>query len=114
MDRSKFFWLISRYKTIDNPTSLDKVDRVIDVLQLGTDSRVLDIASGKAEMLCRIASKYGSRCVGVERSLYFCEEAIERNDTHFYVGTVHGNPFNWVIVGLFYPPKTAAEQQVLL
>ena len=26
-------------------------------------------------------------------------------DTHFYVGTVHGHPNNWIIVGLFYPPK---------
>jgi hypothetical protein len=33
-------------------------------------------------------------------------EMIERNDTHFYVGTMHGHPNVWIIVGLFYPPKT--------
>ena len=27
-------------------------------------------------------------------------------DTHVFVGTVHKHPKNWVIVGLFYPPKT--------
>lgn len=32
-------------------------------------------------------------------------EMIEKNDTHFYVGTVHQHPAEWIIVGLFYPPK---------
>jgi hypothetical protein len=31
---------------------------------------------------------------------------IERNDTHFYVGFVHLHPAEWIIVGLFYPPKS--------
>lgn len=26
-------------------------------------------------------------------------------DTHFFVGTVHNHPNNWIIVGLFYPPR---------
>ena len=32
-------------------------------------------------------------------------EMIEKYDTHFYVGTVHQHPQNWIIIGLFYPPK---------
>ena len=36
----------------------------------------------------------------------FETEMIEKNDTHFYVGTVHQHPDAWIIVGLFYPPKT--------
>ena len=28
---------------------------------------------------------------------------IKKNDTHFYVGTIHGYPSHWIIVGLFYP-----------
>lgn len=36
----------------------------------------------------------------------FEKEMIERNDTHFYVGTVHKHPKNWIIIGLFYPPKS--------
>jgi hypothetical protein len=35
----------------------------------------------------------------------FEREMIERNDTSFFVGTMHGHPNNWIIVGLFYPPK---------
>lgn len=26
-------------------------------------------------------------------------------DTHFYVGTIHQHPKEWIIVGLFYPMK---------
>ena len=25
-------------------------------------------------------------------------------DTHFFVGTIHQHPNNWIIVGLYYPP----------
>lgn len=34
----------------------------------------------------------------------FEHEIINRYDTHFYVGTIHRHPNNWIIVGLFYPP----------
>ena len=37
----------------------------------------------------------------------------ERYDTHFYVGTVHGHPNNWIIVGLFRPPKTLQGELTL-
>jgi len=33
------------------------------------------------------------------------QEMIEKYDTHFYVGTIHQHPKNWIIIGLFYPPK---------
>jgi hypothetical protein len=41
----------------------------------------------------------------------FETEMIEKNDTHFYVGTVHRFPATWIIVGLFYPPRPKAEPQ---
>ncbi len=31
-------------------------------------------------------------------------DMILGRDTHFFVGTVHGHPNAWIIVGLFYPP----------
>lgn len=37
----------------------------------------------------------------------FEKEMIEKYDTHFFVGTVHQHPKNWIVVGLFYPPKQA-------
>ncbi len=35
----------------------------------------------------------------------FETEMIQKNDTHFFVGTVHQHPGSWIIIGLFYPPK---------
>ena len=37
----------------------------------------------------------------------------EKRDTHFYVGTVHEHPAEWMIVGLFYPPKHREQQPAL-
>jgi len=35
----------------------------------------------------------------------FETEMILENDTHFFVGTIHTHPSEWIIIGLFYPPK---------
>jgi hypothetical protein len=35
------------------------------------------------------------------------EELVKKRDMHFYVGTVHRHPTEWIIVGLFYPPRLA-------
>jgi hypothetical protein len=48
--------------------------------------------------------QYGEKWEGAIRQRYETE-MIERNDTHFFVGTLHQYPKNWIIVGLFYPPK---------
>jgi hypothetical protein len=39
---------------------------------------------------------------------------INKNDTHFFVGTVHGHPHVWIIVGLFYPPRQPESAQTRL
>ena len=36
---------------------------------------------------------------------------IRKFDTHFYVGTVREHPAEWIIVGLFYPPRVEAPTQ---
>lgn len=36
----------------------------------------------------------------------FEKDMIDKYDTHFFVGTMHGHPDVWIIVGLFYPPKS--------
>ena len=35
----------------------------------------------------------------------FETDMILRYDTYFFVGTVHGYPGSWIIIGLFYPPR---------
>src|SRR5262249_50758283 len=35
----------------------------------------------------------------------FETDMTNKFDTHFLVGTIHQHPNNWIIVGLFHPPK---------
>ncbi len=37
------------------------------------------------------------------------EEILTKFDTHFYVGTMHGHPATWLIVGAFYPPLQPSQ-----
>jgi hypothetical protein len=37
------------------------------------------------------------------------QEMINKYDTHFFVGTIHKHPHVWIIVGLFYPPKSSRD-----
>ena len=48
--------------------------------------------------------KYGNNWKDKFRERYDTDMRL-RNDTHFFVGTIHGHPNNWIIIGLFYPPK---------
>jgi len=50
--------------------------------------------------------EYGSNWEAAFRQKYETE-MIEKHDTYFYVGTVHRHPSAWIIVGIFYPPRSA-------
>lgn len=50
--------------------------------------------------------EYGDKWEAAFRQRYE-EEMINRYDTHFYVGNIHQHQDNWLIVGLFYPPRSA-------
>jgi hypothetical protein len=39
----------------------------------------------------------------------FERDMIQKFDTHFFVGTLHQHPKNWMIVGLFYPPPAEPD-----
>lgn len=53
----------------------------------------------------RWSRQYGSKWEDKFRQR-FEMEMIQKFDTHFVVGTVHGHPHTWIIIGLFYPPKS--------
>jgi hypothetical protein len=57
--------------------------------------------------------EYGSEWEAKFRQRYETE-MIEKNDTHFYVGTVHKFPATWIIVGLFYPRLPAPAKPLPL
>ena len=58
----------------------------------------------------RWKEKYGDDWESKFRETY--ETGMKERDTHFYVGTVHGHPNRWIIVGLFYPPETLQGQLI--
>ncbi len=61
-----------------DPFSESKLRLLGEVAGVGGDSRVLDLACGKGEMLCLWASWFGSAGVGVDLSPVFLGAAIER------------------------------------
>jgi|SRR5262245_15053420 len=62
---------------IQNPTSADKIVLLGRYLRLGPDTRVLDLACGKAGPATLLASTYGCHVHGIERSDEFVEAARE-------------------------------------
>lgn len=38
------------------------------------------------------------------------QDMQEKNDTHFFMGTMRAHPKSWIVIGLFYPPKAKAIQ----
>lgn len=61
-----------------NPFSAEKLDLIGRVLDMNEETRLLDLACGKGEMLARWAQAYGMRGVGVDISDVFIEAARER------------------------------------
>jgi len=63
---------------LQNPMSREKIRLLGERLRLGVDSTVLDMACGKAGPATLLASEFGCRVVGVERSPEFASAARER------------------------------------
>ena len=55
-------------------------------------------------------AKYGDRWQEAFRQTYE-SKMINKNDTHFFVGSVASHPNKFIIIGLLYPPRDAASQQ---
>ena len=67
-----------RDHVIQNPTSADKIRLLGEYVRLGPDSRVLDVACGKAGPAVVLATTFGCRIVGVEVREEFADAARER------------------------------------
>src|SRR4051812_1043339 len=73
-----FHELGERDHELQNPTSAEKIRLLGEYLRLDADSRVLDIACGKAGPAIVLASTFGCRSAGVERREAFADEARPR------------------------------------
>jgi len=78
MDTWKFYDITHREHAVCNPTSEEKVARLVELMQLPTDAQVVDIACGKGEFLMRLAEAYNVRGVGVDASPFCIADADRR------------------------------------
>lgn len=78
MERWKYFAITHQDHVICNPLSGSKLDEMLEVLALRPGARVLDIASGKAEVLVRLAETYGISGVGVDLSPFCVRDAAAK------------------------------------
>src|SRR5690606_12632077 len=75
MDMQKFFSITHREHVVCNPASVDKLARLVALLRLPADARVVDIACGKGELLIRLAEAYAIRGIGIDISPFFVADA---------------------------------------
>jgi SAM-dependent methyltransferase len=73
-----FFAVAERDHELQNPTSRDKILLLGERLRLTPESRVLDLACGKAGPAVLLAASFGCRVIGVERAPEFVTAARER------------------------------------
>ncbi len=73
-----YYDIAERDHALQNPTSPEKIRRLGERLRLGPESRVLDLACGKAGPALLLAEAFGCSVVGVERAPEFAAAARER------------------------------------
>lgn len=78
MDTLKFYDITHRGHAVCNPTSQEKLARLVNLLRLSDGAQVVDIACGKGEFLIRLAETYGVRGTGIDLSPFYIAEAHKR------------------------------------
>jgi cyclopropane fatty-acyl-phospholipid synthase-like methyltransferase len=69
-----YFTIVERFHTFQNPTSEDKLDRLIKYVGTTDGTRVLDVGCGKAWLLRRMAASHRIDGVGIEIRSSFLDE----------------------------------------
>ena len=79
MNLQKFSAIGHRDHDYCNPMSAGKIERLLDLLPLQQNTRVLDLGCGRGELALRIIERFGASVVAVERSPYMLDAARERH-----------------------------------
>jgi SAM-dependent methyltransferase len=79
MDKWKYYDITHRHHVLCNPTSEEKFERFCQLLNLPKDTRILDIACGKGEVLVRLAEKYGISGVGIDLSPFCINDCKKKH-----------------------------------
>jgi SAM-dependent methyltransferase len=78
VDTWKFYDITHREHVVCNPTSVEKLARLVELVRLPEGARVVDIACGKGEFLMLLAEAYAVGGVGVDASPFFIADAERR------------------------------------
>ena len=78
MDTWKYFAITHADHVVCNPTSTERFDELIGLLDLEPGASVWEAACGKGELLVRLAERHRSRGTGVDMSPYEIAVARER------------------------------------
>ncbi len=75
MDTWKYYDITHREHVVCNPTSEEKMARLVRLLRLRPKEQAVDIACGKGEFLIRLAEAYGIRGLGIDLSPFCIADA---------------------------------------
>lgn len=75
METWKYFDITHKEHILCNPTSLDKIARLVELLRLPQGARVLEIATGKGEFIVQLAERYRISGVAIDLSPYCIADA---------------------------------------
>jgi len=71
----RYHELVEAKHTIQNPMSPEKLDRLIEYLEIANGDRIVDVGAGKGWLLRRIAERTRVDAVGLELSRVFAADA---------------------------------------
>lgn len=89
MNHHKFRAIGHRDHDYCNPIPAAKMERLLELLPLDENSRVLDLGCGRAELALRIIEKFGSTIVAVDHSSLMLDAARERAQWTGALGKLH-------------------------
>jgi len=75
MDKWKFYDITHKRHVLCNPMSLGKLDRLIRLIELPPEAKVIEIAMGKGEFILRLAESYGVSGIGIDISPHCIADA---------------------------------------
>jgi cyclopropane fatty-acyl-phospholipid synthase-like methyltransferase len=87
-DPLRYHEIVEAFHVIQNPMSPEKLDRLIEYLEIADGDRIVDIGSGKGWLLRRIAERAKVEAVGLDLSAVFSAAARSMLASGTLVGSV--------------------------
>jgi SAM-dependent methyltransferase len=78
MEFWKYYDVTHKEHLVCNPTSVVKLNELVQLLHLNSGSKVLEIAIGKGEFLVRLVERYNVSIVGIDLSPYHLGDAKQK------------------------------------